>query len=107
MEIINENSTSYLTVTLLDKDGDAAQPTSATYDLVDEISGTKIKDGVALVFVLGVKEITLDVDDAQIVAQTNKQETRKVTIHAIYGADDELHEDYRYVVKNLTWVPAT
>lgn len=107
LQTIDQDSTSYLTVTLLDKDDVAAQPTSATYDVADVISSTKIKDGVALSFSSGVVEITLDVDDAKIVDELNNYERRKVTIHAIYSGTDELHAEYEFRVKNLDWVPAT
>ena len=101
---VNEDSTSYLTVTLLGKDDAPAQPISATYDLVDMDSETKIKDGESLTFVDGVVEITLDKEDAQIFSQANKREHRKITIHAIYGAADELRDDYLIGVLNLDWV---
>ena len=101
---VEENSSSYLTVTLLDKDDAAAQPTSASYDIVDDLSDTKLKDGVALTFVGGVLEITLDKADAKIIDSTSKYEERTVSIHAIYNTDDELHGEYRYRVRNLSQV---
>lgn len=101
---VEENSSSYLTVTLLDKDDAPAQPTSASYDVVDDTADTKIKDGVALTFVDGVVEITLDKADAKIIDDTSKYEERTVSIHAIYASEDELHAEYLYRVRNLSQV---
>jgi len=101
---IDEKSTSYLTVTLLDKDEAAAQPSSATYDVYDETSDAYIKQDIALVFTLGVTEITLDADDAEILGSAN-YERRIVTVHALYATDDELHAEYTYRVQNLHWTP--
>lgn len=101
---IDEKSTSYLTVTLLDKDEAAAQPSSATYDVYDVTTEAYIKQTVVLVFTLGVAEITLDIDDAEILGTAN-YERRIVTVHALYASDDELHAEYLYRVRNLNWTP--
>ena len=98
---INENSTSYLTVTALDGDGNPAQPDSATYDVIDIKSVTKIKNGEELTFTEGEVIITLDKEDAQIVDQKNRQERRLVSIHIVYGDKDELHDEYTFMVNNL------
>ena len=99
--IINEKSTSYLTVIALDQAGNPAQPVSGTYCVIDTDSGTKIKDGEALTFTDGQVIITLDKEDATILDQSKKKERRVVTISIVYGDDDELHDEYVFNVKNL------
>ena len=100
-EIINERTTSYLTVTALDADGNPAQPASATYSVMDKESKKDIKENLPLTFVDGVVIITLDIYDAQILDPNNKREYRRVSIDIIYGDDDELHDEYLFTVANL------
>lgn len=102
MIYVNEKSTSYLTVTALDAEGAAAQPTSATYDVIDIASGEKIKDGETLVFTDGSVIITLDKEDATIIDQSCRKEKRIVAVHIIYGDNDELHDEFNFYVINLT-----
>ena len=101
MIYVNEKSTSYLTVTALDAEGVAAQPTSATYDVIDTVSGGKTKDGETLVFTDGSVNITLDKEDATIIDQSCIKEKRIVAIHLIYGDNDELHDEFSFYVRNL------
>jgi len=100
-EIINERTTSYLTVTALDADDIPAQPTSATYTVMDRESTMVIKENIPLTFVDGVVIIKLDIYDSQIIDPNNKREYRRVSIDIIYGDDDELHDDYLFTVANL------
>ena len=100
-QTINERTTSYLTVTALDKDDNPEQPESATYSVMDKETKEMIKTEQPLTFVEGVAIITLDVHDAQILNPENKKEYRRVAIDIVYGEDDELHDDYVFAIANL------
>jgi hypothetical protein len=102
-ERVNDQSTAYLTVSLFDKDDALADPTSATYDLYDEAGNiVNSRSGVPLSFSGGIVEITLTSDDNTLAdPDNNTKELRRVLVHAIYGADDELHDDFVYWVYNL------
>jgi len=97
---VNEESTAYLTVTLLDKDGAEEAPSSATYRIDCLTNGQEIRDDTALTPAASI-EITLGAADNAIINQENTTERRLVTVTASYGADDELNDEYEYNVKNL------
>ena len=105
MHKVNEQSTAYVAVTFYDKDGVTADPNSATYDLVDVISGERLKDGVVLSTVSGVGEIIVDKTDTTLKDATAKEELRRITVHGIYGASDEIHDTYYFQVVALADVP--
>jgi hypothetical protein len=104
---VNENSTAYVDVTFLDGDGVAAQPSTAAYDLVDEKSGTSIKNDQPLTPTAGVVTITLDKTDNAILSAEGNGELRRLTVHATYGGggNDEVHDEFFYRVKPLADVP--
>lgn len=101
MDEINEKTTGYLTVTFKDSSGSAAQPTSASYKIIDIDSGETVRDTTALTVSAGVVTITLDKDDNTLLDANNDEERRRVVVSAVYNADDELHGVYWYKVKNL------
>lgn len=102
MEQVNEKSTAYLTVAFTDKDGVPAAPASATYRIDDATGAGAIRASTALGAGASV-EITLTKEDNAIVNAANRFETRVVTVIAVYGASDELRDEYRYQVKNLDY----
>lgn len=104
LEVVNEGSTAYLTVTFLDKDGNQAAPTSITYRIDCLTTGTQVK-GDTVVTPAAQVEITLGADDNAIQDQTNENEERLVTIEASYGASDGVKDSYRYILRNLKKVP--
>ena len=104
MEKVNEKSTAYLTVTFYDRDDQPAQPASATYEIHDLDTGTEIRTLEGLSPTDGVVDITLNKTDNSLVDDENAKEVRVVSIHAVYGADDELHDEYTYEVIGLDQV---
>lgn len=103
MEQVNEESTAYLTVTFLDKDGNAAAPSSATYRIDCLTSGKAIR-GVTALGAGSSVEVTLTPTDNAIQQVSSAKETRRVTIEALYGASDGINEEYDYEVVNLSHV---
>lgn len=101
---VQEKSTAYLTVTLRDKAGVAAQPASAEYWIDDHESGVSVRAPTALSPTAGVVEIMLNKVDNTFVAQTRTSERRRVTIHGVYGTNDELYSEYVYRIANLSEV---
>jgi hypothetical protein len=104
MDQVNEQSSAFLTTTLLDKDEAPAQPTSASYTIHDVTTGTEIRGTTSLTVVLGVVEIALGKADNTMNDPTRKSERRRVTVNAIYGSDDHLNDFFVYEVKNLAEV---
>lgn len=104
MPSVNEKTTAYLTVRFNDKTGAQQAPASATYRIDCLTTGTAIKAAAALT-PAGSVEITLTPTDNRIVAAANVRETRRVTVSAIYGGSDEVHDQFDYDVENRSFVP--
>jgi hypothetical protein len=99
--MINEQSTAYLTITFKDENGDASQPSSSTYQIHDEASGTEIQSETALSPTAGVATLTLTPAFNTIINSDLPWETRIVTIHGEYAGGQQINEICRYRVKNL------
>lgn len=102
MEQVNEKSTAYLTVSFKDKAGAPAAPASVTYRVDDATGNTAVRASTALGAAASI-EITLTKEDNAIVNAANRFETRVVTVIAVYGASDELRDEYRYQIRNLDY----
>jgi hypothetical protein len=105
LDIINEQSTAYLSVSFYDKSGVLAIPTSASYRIDCITNGVEVKDDTALTPGTTI-EITLSSYDNEIIDGDNATEKRRVTVSAVYGDGDECHNHYDYLVKNLSGLPA-
>ncbi len=104
MPEVDERTTSYLTVAFKDKTGAAALPTAASYRIDCLTSGRVIRASTALAPSSSI-EITLTPGDNTIQVPGNTLETRRVTVHAEYGAGDEINDQYDYDVVNLSHHP--
>ena len=98
--IVNENSTSYVTVVPKDKDGVAATPATLVYQIDCVTTGTNMKAETALTPGTSV-EITITPTENAINDQNNSHEERVVTVTAGYGASDQVIEEFDYLVMNL------
>jgi hypothetical protein len=102
-DIINERTTSYIEVELLDKGGVLAYPASIVYSTYCKTNGTPIKTNVA-VPAASVVNITLDSTDSAIINSANATEDKILTVKATYNTNDELNSEYNWTVKNLQGV---
>ena len=103
MPTVTEKSTGYLTVTFKDKAGAQQAPASASYRIDCLTTGTAIKAETALI-AAGSVDITITPTDNRIIAAANVRESRRVTVSAIYGAADEVHDQFDYDVENRAFV---
>jgi hypothetical protein len=102
VSVVNEGSSSYLTITFYDQNGIAAAPNSATYEVHDADTETVMLAETALPAGASVEvEMTPAVNT--IVNDEKTVETRIVTIQALYGSE-AINEEYRYKLKNLRFV---
>ena len=104
LTIINEETTSYLTVTFLDKNGTPAAPASATWEAIDVESGTVLKTATAITPIAASVEITIEPSVNVMVNEAKHQELRRIIVKALYGASDKVNDQYDYLVKNLSQV---
>lgn len=102
VSVVNEESSSYLTITFYDQDGVEAAPSSATYEVHDDASETEMLAETALPAGSSV-EVEMTPAANAIVNDENPVETRVVTIQALYGSE-AINEEYKYKVRNLRFV---
>lgn len=105
LDQVNEESTAYVTIQFFDKNDVLAQPTSATYLIHDSHSGRVMRASTALVPTGGVVEVTIEPAENAILNTDLPSEIRVLTTNAVYGADDELNDEFRWRVINLKHAP--
>lgn len=103
MDIVNEKSSSYVTVDFTDQTGAAAIPAAITYSTKCKTTGIAIKTNIAVTPASSIT-IKLDALDNAIQTTTNQSEDKLLTVHATYGASDECNDEYVWRVKNLDGV---
>lgn len=101
--VVNERSTSYLSVSLLDKAGAAAVPASVRYRVDCQTTGQMVRDWTNLAPAAALEIVLTSADNAMVNA-VNRSELRRVTVSAVYGVDDEVHNTWEYQVRNLDHV---
>ena len=101
---VTEQSTAYLTVSFYDKADALAVPVSVTYRIDDANTGASIRAATSLTPASQI-EITLDKNDNTILNTNAKYEHSLVTVISVYGATDQVTDEYVYTVLNLVKVP--
>lgn len=104
IDVVNERTTSYLTVDFKDKTGSSAAPATITYSVYCMTNAQVLRADTAITPGTDV-EITLNAADNAIINAASARERRRVTIKATYGANDELNDQYEYYVQNLERAP--
>lgn len=104
LEQVNEQSTAYLAVTFRDKAGAAQAPSSASYCIDDVASGQEVRGDTVISAPGSTVEITLSPADNTLRNEAAAYEKRRVTVTALYGADDAVRSEYVYRVINLAGV---
>lgn len=102
--VIPEGTTSYLTVTFLGEDGTLQSPSVATYRVHDKASQTELVAETPLTITNPVVISLLGGIANRIVNSALGRETRVVTIHGEYGAEDDVNESFEYQVANLRFL---
>jgi ribulose kinase len=100
MDVVNEKSSSDITVSFFDKTGTPAVPVSITYSTKCMTTGTAIKTAIA-VTPAAVITISLDALDSAIQNSMNSVENKLLTVQATYGIYDQCNDDYTWQVRNM------
>lgn len=101
MAIVNEKSTSYITVSFFDRNNAPRAPSSLSYRIDDVMTRTPIRPLTVIENPGEVVEIVLSPDDNMIVTPHLSTEQHRVTIIATYGDDDQITDSYTFLVRNL------
>lgn len=104
MNVVNEQSSFSLTISFYDTSGSLAQPTSASYSVNDLTTGSTLLAQTALSPTGGVATVIIDQNANKMISPAQALETHVITVWAIYGANDQITEQYLYQVKNLDFV---
>jgi hypothetical protein len=101
MEIVNERSTSIVTLTFRDETGAQVTPSAGTYRIDDAASGTEIRASTPFTPSGSTHDIMITDEENRILDVTRNIEERIVTVSFTYGVGKKGSGEYRYSVKNL------
>ena len=102
VDTLNEDSTAFLSIAFVDKDGDPATPSAVYYRIDDVESGREVRDWTTWGGSLDdTIEIELTPADTAILNPSLETETRRVQVVSTYSGSQELHSEYVYSVDNL------
>lgn len=101
MDSINEKSSYTVTATFTNEDGSSVTPSSGSYRIDDEFSGTQIKGDTAFAPSSSTFDIVLVPNDNRILDSAQGEEVRVVTVTFVYASTRQGSGEYRYKVLNL------
>ncbi len=99
---VNEGTSARLRLSFLDPDEALEAPTSGKYWLLDMLSGTVIRDGVAISGIAETVDIWLEPADNAILDDTKEFEVKRVIAEGTYNASDAVRRQFDYLVENLS-----
>ena len=104
--VVQEGSTSWVTVTFYDRDGVAQVPVTADYRIDDRTSDTEILDWTPLTPGSSI-EIVITAAQNAFLDQNNEEEVREVSVRATTGPGGaySLNGSTFYKIANLRYVP--
>lgn len=101
MSAVNAGTTSYLTATFNDAGGTAAAPDTATWKLIDLVTGTVLQEETALIPAAQVT-ITIPAHANVLVNAAAQRETHRCIVTGRYGADEQVIGKYDFDVVKVT-----
>jgi hypothetical protein len=106
MKSVNERSTAVLIITFSDENKALVTPTSAKYQIKDEISGTILTNWTALTVTSSSYTLVIDQNNNRILDDSNDSEVKIVTVVSVYSSPaKQCTSEFKYEVKNLHGVP--
>lgn len=102
--IVNEGSSAFLTVALLDTDGDPAAPAAASYVVVNLETGEVVGASVDIETPTDTLQIVLTPADTALLDADRALpfERRRVVVTADFGDDDVLRDQYDFTIRRIT-----
>lgn len=101
---VNEGSVGYLTVTFKDEYNVPTAPVSATWEVHDLESGTELLAATSITPIASSVKLTLTPAINTFVDRKNDEETRRVTVKAVWGGLSGTNAEVDYDITDLTWV---
>lgn len=104
LDTVKERSIAYLTVSFYDKNNALVVPSSATWQVHDLETKTVLQAATAMTPIASQFELTLTSTINALLSQDHMEETKRVTIKALYGVGLEVNAEYDYEIRSLEWV---
>lgn len=104
MQIINEESTGWLTIEFKDRDGDPSIPVSF-FIRIDTDQGEQLRDWEEIADQVTEYELQLNPSDNKIIDEETSMQVNIVTVIAKFGDNDQRTAEYRYRVQNFAQIP--
>lgn len=102
LNIVNEDTTSYVTFTFRDKAGNLAVPLAVNYRVDCMTNGREVLDWTSVPGPMASSiEIVLPPAASAILAAQNQTERRVLQVVASYGLADQYHGEFQWEVRNL------
>lgn len=103
MDLVNESTTSWLSVDFLDKSGVAATPTSASYSIWNKTTDASILASTSLGGLSSSMDIEITAAQNALSSRLNEREIHRVTVVSGYSDGSQLTAAYEYAVLNLSF----
>ena len=104
LNVVNENSTCWLTIQSFDREGDAEVPVSFTWDLHDTIDGTPLSTNNSEA--PGSSTVVMITYTLNDIRHDRPYERRVVTVTETFGDGEQLVGEHYYLIKNL-YIPTS
>jgi hypothetical protein len=106
MKSVNERSTAVLVITFSDENKALVTPSSAKYQIKDEISGMILTNWTDLTAISSSYTLVIDQNNNRILDDSNDSEVKIVTVVSVYSSPaKQCTSEFKYEVKNLHGVP--
>ena len=105
LDQVKEETSSYVRMDFINKDGVLEQPVSGTYTIHDLYSDAVIKSSVAFIASSGTYETHILSTENRILDVNQPSEIRVLTAIGYYGINDEVKNKFRWEVINLNYIP--
>lgn len=101
---VNEGSVAYLNVKFYDENNNLATPSSATWEVHDWESGSVLLAATPIAPIGNTVKLTLTPAINTFISSLNDEETRRVTVKALWGVGLPTNAEVDYDIVDMVWV---
>jgi hypothetical protein len=104
--VVNERSSCTVTVSFTGEDGNPVVPAQATYRIDDVASGSALRAETDFPELAATVELAISAADNALIDDARSFEQRRLTVKASYGpgGSRQLNEEFRWTVRNLSFI---
>ena len=101
LDVVNQNTTYLVTVTVKDTSGVLVVPNSVTYRIDDTKTGTAVKADTVITPAGAIFDISIDAS-ANVCLGTGAYEKRLLTVSATYNLSSKVTAAHMFLVRNIS-----